>query len=79
MAQIVKTLKGCEYKYDVKWNPERKKQVWTYLGKAEKRIDPEKLKGELHCTIMRQVKIQKNRKKIMKAIQEVLAKYDDYW
>ena len=80
MTQIVKTIKGCKYTYDVKWDPERKKQIWTYQGKIEKRVDPEKLKGELHCAIMRHVKIQKeDRKKIMKAIQEVLAKYDDYW
>jgi len=38
------------------------------------------LKGELHCAIMRHVRIQKeDRKKIMKVIQDVLAKYDDYW
>ena len=80
MTQIVKTIKGRKYTYGVKWDPEKKKQIWTYQGKVEKRIDPEKLKGELYLAIMRHVRIQKeDRKKIMKAIQEVLAKYNNYW
>ena len=80
MAQVVKTIKGRKYSYEVKWDPKKKKQIWTYQGKVEKRIDPEKLKEELYSAIMRHARVQKtDRKKIMKAIQEVLAKYDSYW
>jgi len=80
MFQIVKTIKGRKYTYEVKWDPQRKKQIWTYQGKAEKKIDLGKLKGELHCAIMRRIRIRKeDRKEIMKATQEVLAKYDDFW
>ncbi len=80
MAQIVKTIKGRKYAYEVKWDPKKKKQIWKYLGKMEKRIDPEKLKGELYSAIMRHAKVQKtDRRKIMKSIQEVLEKYEDYW
>ena len=80
MTQVVKTIKGRKYAYEVKWDPKRKKQIWTYQGKVERRIDPEKLKGELYSAIMRHVKVQKkDRKRIMKSIQEVLAKYDSYW
>jgi hypothetical protein len=80
MSQVVKTIKGRKYTYEVKWDQQQKKQVWTYVGKVEKRIDPEKLKGELYSAIMRHVRVQKTeRKNIMKAIQEVLIKYDSYW
>jgi len=80
MAQVVKTIKGRKYTYNVKWDPERKKQIWTYIGKIEKKIDPEKLKGELYSAIMKQTRIQKNdRRKIMHAIQKVIEKYEDYW
>ena len=80
MAQVVKTIKGRKYTYDVKWDLQQKKQIWTYKGTIEKKIDPEKLKGELYSAIMRHVRIQKTeRKKIMKAIQEILTKYDSYW
>jgi len=76
MTQIVKTIKGCKYTYDVKWDPKQKKQIWKYQGRTEKRIDSKKLKGELYCTIMRHVRIKKeDKKEIMKAIQEVLSKY----
>ena len=80
MTQVIKTIKGRKYAYDVKWDPERKKQIWTYQGRVEKKTDLEKLKGELYSAIMRHVRIQKkDRKEIMKAIQEVLVKYEPYW
>jgi hypothetical protein len=80
MAQVVKTIKGRKYAYDVKWDPQQRKQIWRYQGKVEEKIDSEKLKGELYSAIMRCVKMQKNdMKKIMKAIQEVLAKYETCW
>jgi len=76
MTRIIKTIKGRKYAYEVKWDPEQKKQIWTYQGKIEKKVNPEELKGELYSAIMRHVRIQKTEgKKIMKAIQEVLAKY----
>jgi len=80
MSQIVKTIKGRKYAYEVKWDPQQKKQIWKYQGKIEEKIDQEKLKGELYSAIMRNVRVQKkDRKNIMKAIQDVLAKYKDYW
>ncbi|MDH7506951.1 MAG: hypothetical protein QHH15_04085 [Candidatus Thermoplasmatota archaeon] len=46
----------------------------------EKKIDHEKLKRELYSAIIRHARVQnKDRKNIMKAIQEVLAKYEEYW
>jgi len=46
----------------------------------EKKIDHEKLKKELYSTIMRHARVQKkDRKNILKAIQEVLAKYEECW
>ena len=80
MAQIIKTIKGRKYAYDVKWDSEKKKQIWTYQGPVEKGIDPEKLKGALYLAIIRHVRIQKTeRKEIKKAIQEVLEKYGSRW
>ena len=80
MAQATKTIKGHKYSYEVKWYLKRKKQIWTYHGKVEKRIDPEKLNGELYYAIMRHASVQKtDRRKIMKAIHKTLAKYDAYW
>ena len=53
MTQVIKTIKGRKYAYDVKWDPERKKQIWTYQGMVEKKIDLEKLKGELYSFLFR--------------------------
>lgn len=80
MSQVVKTIKGRKYTYEVKWDPQRKKQIWTYQGKLEEKINQEKLKRELYSAIMRHTRVQKkDRKNIMKAIQEVLAKYKECW
>ena len=80
MSQIVKTIKGRKYAYEVMWDPQQKKQIWKYQGKVEEKIDQGKLKGELYSAIMRNVRLRKkDRKNIMKAIQEVLAKYKDCW
>lgn len=59
MTRIIKTIKGRKYVYDVKWDPEKKKQIWTYQGKVKKKTDLEKLKGELYSTILRHVRIKK--------------------
>jgi hypothetical protein len=76
MTRVVKTIKGRKYAYEVTWDPEKKKQTWKYQGRTEKRIDSEKLKGELYCAIMRRARNKKDeRKKIMNTIHEVLAKY----
>ena len=48
MSQIVKTIKGRKYTYEVKWDPQQNKQIWTYQGKVEEKIDHEKLKRELY-------------------------------
>ena len=48
--------------------------------KNRKKIDQEKLKGELYSAIIRNMRVQKkDRQNIMKAIQDVLTKYNDYW
>jgi len=39
MTQVIKKIKGYKYIYEVEWDPKRKKQIWTYQGKVEKRID----------------------------------------
>lgn len=71
MTQVIKTIKGCKYAYEVKWDPKQKKQIWKYQGRMEKRIDSEKLKGELYCAIIRHIRIKKEyNKEIMKAIQK---------
>jgi len=80
MTRIIKTIKGRKYVYDVKWDPEKKKQIWTYQGKVKKKTDLEKLKGELYSTILRHVRIKKkDMREIMNAIQEVLVKYESHW
>jgi len=80
MTQIIKTIKGRKYAYDVKWDPEKKKQIWTYQGKVRKKTDLENLKSELYSTIMKHVRIKKKeRKEIMKSIHEVLVKYESHW
>jgi hypothetical protein len=80
MTRIVKTIRGRKYVYVVKWDPKKKKQIWTYQGKVEEKIDPEKLKGELYLAITRRLRIQKkDRREIMRAINAVLSKYDSYW
>jgi len=80
MAQVVKEIKGRKYTYEVKWYPQRKKQIWTYQGKLEEKIDQGRLKRELYSAIMRHARVQKkDGKNIMKAIREVLAKYDSHW
>ena len=33
MALIVKEIKGHKYIYEVSWDPEKKKQIWNYVGK----------------------------------------------
>jgi hypothetical protein len=80
MSQVVKTINGRKYTYDVKWDPQRKKQIWTYQGRIEEKIDQEKLKRELFAAITKHVRVKKeDRKKIMKAIQEVLVINKDCW
>ena len=59
MTQIIKTIKGRKYAYDVKWDPEKKKQIWAYQGKVRKKTDLENLKSELYSTIMKHVRIKK--------------------
>jgi hypothetical protein len=80
MTRIVKTIRGRKYAYAVKWDREKKKQVWTYQGRVQDKIDPDTLKGELYLAIKRHLRTQKeDRKEIMRAINEVLAKYEWCW
>jgi hypothetical protein len=60
----------------VKWDSKQKKQIWSYQGREDKKTDLRNLRGELYSAIMRRVRIQKkDRKEIMKVIQEALVKY----
>ena len=34
MSRVVKVIEGRKYVYDVKWDSEIKKQIWTYKGKV---------------------------------------------
>ena len=64
MALIVKEIKGHKYIYEVSWDPEKKKQIWNYVGKERdaKGVDPEKLKDEIYKAIKNdyRIKISKN-------------------
>jgi len=80
MAKVIKTINGHKYVYNVEWDANQKKQIWKYQGKIEEKIDLEKLKKDLYRSIFRNIRVQKkDRKNIMKAIEEVIEKYDDYW
>jgi len=79
MAKVIKTINGHKYAYNVEWDADQKKQIWKYQGKIEEKIDLEKLKKDLYRSIFRIIRVQKkDRKNIMKAIEEVIEKYDDY-
>ena len=56
MGKVVKKIRGHEYTYNVKWDSEKKKQVWIYEGKIggkkkKKDFDRDKLKEELYHVI----------------------------
>jgi len=80
MGKVVKRIKGREYVYNVKWDPEKKKQVWTYEGKiGEKKkkmnLDREKLKEELYRAIKRDVILKisnKNLKRLRNLIDKTI-------
>lgn len=80
MGKVVKMIKGREYVYDVKWNPEEKKQIWTYEGKIggekkKKDFDRDKLKEELYHVIKRDVILKisnKNLKRIRNLIDKTI-------
>lgn len=76
MAKVIKTINGHKYAYIVEWDADQKKQIWKYQGKIEEKIDLEKLKKDLYLSIYRSIRVQKkDRKNIMKAIEEVIEKY----
>ncbi len=80
MGKVVKKIRGHEYTYNVKWDPEKKKQVWIYEGKigGEKKkmdFDREKIKEELYHAIKRDVILRlsnKNLKRLRNIIDKTL-------
>jgi len=81
MGKVVKMIKGREYVYDVKWDSDKKKQIWIYEGKTgEKKkkesFDREKLKEELYHAIKRDA-ILKISNKNLKRIRNVIEKTID--
>ena len=52
-------IKGHKYIYEVGWDPEKKKQIWNYVGKERdsKGVDPEKLKDEIYKAIKKDYRI----------------------
>ena len=80
MTQVIKTINGRKYFYIVEWDPQRKKQIWTYQGKIEEKINPDELKKELYSSIFKSISVQKkDRRKVITSIDKVLEKYHDYW
>ena len=82
LVLIVKKIKGREYIYEVTWDQEKKKQVWTYRGKASKDFDPEKFKDEIYHAIKKDYLIRipkKDLKQLRKVIVEVVDKYKQHW
>lgn len=83
MAKIVKKVKGHEYLYEVTWNPEKKKQVWKYLGKASTDdFDPEELKDDICRAIKKDFRLnisKKNLKYIKNIVAKVVDDYKKYW
>jgi hypothetical protein len=80
MGKVVKKIRGHEYAYNVKWDCEKKKQVWIYEGKIggkKKKIDfdREKIKEELYHAIKRDVILKisnKNLKRLRNIIKKTL-------
>jgi len=80
MGKVVKRIKDHEYVYNVKWDPEKKKQVWIYEGKigGEKKkmdFDREKLKEELYHAIKRDAILKisnKNLKRLRNLIDKTI-------
>ncbi len=80
MTQVIKTINGRKYSYNVEWDSKQKKQVWKYQGKIEEKIDPDELKKDLYSSIFKSISVRKkDRKKIITSIDKVIEKYDDYW
>ena len=82
LAQIVKKIKGHEYIYEVTWDQEKKKQVWTYRGKVSKDFDPETFKDEIYHAIKKNYGIRipkKDLNQLRKVIKVVVDKYKQHW
>jgi hypothetical protein len=82
VALVVKEIKGHKYVYEVSWNPEKKKQIWKYVGKAndDKDFDPEKLTDDIYKAIKKDYRIRIP-KKDLKHLRNVVEKveYKEYW
>lgn len=82
LVQIVKKIKGHEYVYEVTWDQEKKKQVWTYRGKVSKDFDPEKFKDEIYHAIKKDYRIRipkKDLKQLRNVIARVVDRYNERW
>jgi hypothetical protein len=82
LAQIVKKIKGHEYIYEVTWDQEKKKQVWTYRGKVSKDFNLETFKDEIYNAVRKnyRIRIPKNDlKQLRKVIAVVVDKYKQHW
>lgn len=84
MAQIVKEIKGHKYIYEVSWDPEKKKQVWKYVGKAEtdEGFDSEKLKDDIYKAIKKDARIsisKKGLKHLRNVVEKVVDKNKEHW
>lgn len=80
MGKVVKKIGGHEYTYNVKWDPEKKKQVWIYEGKIggkkkKKDFNRDKLKEELYHVVKRDVILKisnKNLKRFRNLIDKTI-------
>lgn len=84
MALVVKEIKGHNYIYEVSWDPEKKKQIWKYVGKAKdaKDFDPEKLKDDIYKVIKNDYRIRiskKDLKHLRNVVEKVIDKHKEHW
>jgi hypothetical protein len=84
VALIVKEIKGHKYIYEVSWDPEKKKQIWNYVGKERdaKGVDPEKLKDDIYKAIKDDYRIKiskKDLKHLRSVVEKVIDKHKGHW
>jgi hypothetical protein len=84
VALIVKEIKGHKYIYEVSWDPEKKKQIWNYVGKERdaKGVDPEKLKDDINKAIKNDYRIKiskKDLKHLRNVVEKAIDKHKGHW
>ncbi len=83
MTQIVKEVKGHKYIYDMSWDPEKKKQVWKYIGKAKDTevFDPEKLIDDIYKVTKKDSRIRVPKKvgHFRNVVEKVIEGHKGYW